>query len=299
MTEPRLARAASTEPLVIDAHGRHAQAVHFTKDGRLLVSVGQDGRVRLWSVPGFSPAAVFEGHKNSVNTISFSADETLLATGSTDGTVRVWSFPDGRALRVLDKQLSAVFSPKADQLATVSATGEAVLWDARTGERIVSIAAPDKRTFSLAFAPDGRRLLIGGSGAIHRFALPSGVKEGEMRGHSVAVGCLRVSPDGKTLASTGGDGQLRLWSTKDWSETLRVKIGGTGVLQLAFSPKGNSVTVAADRLIQSFAVKDGRVVERIDLPLKGIYGVAISPDGKYLANAAADGKVRVWERRPK
>jgi len=32
--------------------------------------------------------------------------------------------------------------------------------------------------------------------------------------------------------------------------------------------------------------------------LKGLYGVAISPNGKYLANAASDGKVRVWDRRP-
>lgn len=77
---------ATGEPFVIDAHGRHAQAVAFTKDGKLLVSTGQDACVRLWSVPGFEAAAVFEGHTNSVNSISFSPDSALLATGSTDGT---------------------------------------------------------------------------------------------------------------------------------------------------------------------------------------------------------------------
>jgi WD40 repeat protein len=299
MTKHRLEKAIAPEPIVIDAHGKHAQAVHFTKNGRFLVSVGQDARVRLWSTPGFAAAGVFEGHKNSVNTISFSADETLLATGSTDATVRVWSFPDGRALRVLDKQLSPVFAPNADQVATISAKGEVVLWDARTGERVVAIPAPDKRTFSLAFGPDGRRLLIGGAGAIYCYAIPGAAKEGEMKGHAVAVACLRVSPDGKLLASTGGDGHLRLWSTKDWSEARRVKLEGAGVFQIAFSPKGDAVAVSTDRLIQSYSVKDGSVVERIEVPLKGVYGVAFSPDGRYLANAAADGKVRVWERRPK
>jgi WD40 repeat protein len=80
------------EPLVLDAHGRHAQAVAFTKDGTRLVSAGQDACVRLWTVPGFQADGVFEGHSNSVNSLSFSPDGSLLATGSTDGTVRVWSF---------------------------------------------------------------------------------------------------------------------------------------------------------------------------------------------------------------
>src|SRR5690242_1595890 len=86
---------ATAEPIVIDAHGRHAQAVAFTKDGKCLVSAGQDACIRLWSVPGFQAAGVFEGHGNSVNSLSLSPDGSLLATGSTDGTVRIWSFPQG------------------------------------------------------------------------------------------------------------------------------------------------------------------------------------------------------------
>jgi hypothetical protein len=34
----------ASEAAVIDAHDRHAQDVRFTKDGKLLVSVGQDAR---------------------------------------------------------------------------------------------------------------------------------------------------------------------------------------------------------------------------------------------------------------
>src|ERR1700687_2404539 len=94
---------------VIDAHGRHAQAVQFTKDGKLLVSVGQDARVRLWSVPGFAAAGTFEGHKSRVSSISLAPVQQLLATGSTDGTVRLWSFPDGRCLETLEKQVTGVF----------------------------------------------------------------------------------------------------------------------------------------------------------------------------------------------
>jgi WD40 repeat protein len=286
----------ASEIAVIDAHGRHAQAVRFTKDGKFLISVGQDRQVRLWSMPGYSCAGAFEGHKNSVNSLSFSPDEQLLATGSTDGTVRIWSFPDGRCLHTLEKQVTGVFAPDGERVATISTKGQVVLWEAKAGKPITTIRALDKRTMAVAFSPDGGSLLIGGTGPIHRVALADGTKQGELTGHKVVVACLRVSPDGRWLASTGADGYLRLWSTRDWAEVRSVKLAGSGVLQLAFAPKSESVTVAADYVILSYSVKDGAVVQRLEVPIKGLYGVAISPDGHYLANAAADGKVRVWKR---
>jgi WD40 repeat protein len=282
---------------VIDAHGRHAQDVHFTRDGRLLLSVGQDARVRLWSVPGFAAAGTFEGHKNCVCTISFTPDQKLLATGSTDGTVRLWSFPDGRCLHVLDKQRAGVVSPAGDRVATISMKGQVALWDAKSGRQVVALPSLDKRTTALAFSADGSTLLVGGTGPIHRVAVAEGRKEGEMAGHKLLVTALRVSPDGRRLASLGADGHLRIWSTKNWTEVRSVQLNGGG-FHLAFAPKGDSVTVASDHAVQTYAVKDGAVLDRIEVPLKGLYGVAISPDGGYLANAAADGRVRVWERKP-
>ena len=44
-----------------------------------------------------------------------------------------------------------------------------------------------------------------------------------------------------------------------------------------------------------FSVPDGQEVGRFEVEIKGVYGVAISPDGGYLASAGADGKIRVWE----
>jgi WD40 repeat protein len=288
----------ASEIAAFDAHGRHAQAVRFTRDGKLLISCGQDARARLWSVPGFSESASFEGHQNSVNTLSFSIDERLLATGSTDGTVRIWSFPEGRCRHALEKQVAGVFEPEGDRLATISAKGQVLLWEAGTGRQLAAIPPLDKRTTAVAFSPDGSRLLVGGTGPIHRVTVADGKKEGELSGHKVVVSCLRVSPDGAWLASTGADGTLRVWSTRDWAEIRSLKLEGSGVFQLAFDPRCASVAVSADYLIREYSVHDGSVVNQIELPLKGVYGVAISPDGKYLANAAADGRVRIWERRP-
>lgn len=293
-----MGKQMSSETAVIDAHGRHAQAVLFTKDGEVLLSAGQDGCVRLWSVPDFTALGTLEAHKASVNSLSFTRDGKLLATGSTDKTVRLWAFPERRCLHTLAMQLTGVFAPEGDRLATIAVTGQVILWEGMAGKQITSLPPIDKRTTAVAFSPDGSSLLIGGTGPIHRVAAVTVTKDGELNGHKAVVACLRVSPDGKWLASTGADGYLRFWSTRDWVEGHAVKLERAGVFQMAFAPESDSVSIAADYVIQTYAVKDGKMVDRLELPLKGLYGVAISPDGKYLANAAADGKVRIWERRP-
>jgi hypothetical protein len=285
----------SDSPLVLEAHGKHAQAVHFTRDGKHLVSCGQDAKVRVWSVPGFKPVRALEGHEKSVNALAFTADEMRLLTSSSDPAVRLWSFKDGKTLYTFDKQTLGALGPDGDHVVTVSSKNELVLWDGTTGERRKVLAPLDKRHLALCFAPNGLFLFVGGTGPIHRVALPDGTSDGKHEGHQIGIACLKPSPNPAILGSTGLDGTLRFWTVVGGDEVNCVPIEGQGVLQLAFAPDGRSVAVSVDGAVWHLGAPDGDVIERYEVPLKGVYGVAFSPDGKYLANAAADGRVRVFE----
>jgi WD40 repeat protein len=281
-------------PLILDAHGKHAQAVHFTRDGKRLVSCGQDAKVRVWSVPGFKAERALDGHEKSVNSLSFTADERLLASGSSDPAVRVWSIAEGRSLYELAKQTTGVFSPNGEHLATISSGGKVVLREGASGKELRELAL-DKRHLALAFAPSGAFLFVGGTGPIHRVAVPDGTSDGEQRGHAVGVAALCVSPSGSVLASTGLDGTLRFWTVVGGDEVSAVPLGSSGVFQLAFAPDGRSVAVSVDGAVLRLTAPEGHLIERNELEVKGVYGVAFSPDGRKLACAAADGRVRVWE----
>lgn len=283
-------------PIVLDAHGRHAQGVRFTEDGSKLISVGQDARIRLWRVPDFAPDGVLEGHTKCVNTLSLHPDGDRIATSSTDNTTRIWSLGEARCLHAFEQQIHAVFSPDGKRLATIDRKNRVVIWNTETGAEQRAIAGLDQRLTSLAFTANGKTLLVGGTGAIHRIAVRSGEVEGTLLGHSIVVASLLLSPDGKLLASTGAEGTLRLWSTRDWSEVRKIQLRAGGIFQLAFSPDARRIVVSADHLIQVFEVLDGSLVNRIEVGLKGVYGVAVSPDGRWIASAAADGKVRIWDQ---
>lgn len=281
------------EPVtVIDAHRGSAQRVAFSPDGASLVSCGQDGLIRLWKVRSFAPDGAFEGHGASVNTLSFSADGGLLASGSSDGTVRVWSFPGGRDLDLLDGQVAAAVSPAAG-LATISTKARAVLWDDNRDE-VATLPLLDRRLFSLAFTADGASLLVAGAGAVHRVDVKARAKAGEYAGHQTAVAAMALSADGALLATTGAEGSLRVRALAGGAERFAVRPGRPGTLQLAFAPGGDRVAVAIDFAVQLRSAADGALLSTIEVPVKGVYGLAFSPDGLLLANAGADGKLRVW-----
>ena len=281
------------EPVaVLDAHGKRAQRAVFTADGETLVTCGQDGCIRLWKVPSFTPDGAFEGHAASVNTLSFSTDGSLLASGSSDGTVRIWSFPGGRELDVLDGQLTAAVSP-AGGFATISTKARAVFWDGNYDE-IVTLPLLDRRLFSLAFTADGASLLVAGTGAVHRVDVKGRKKVGEYAGHQTAVASMALSADGTLLATTGAEGTLRLRRLAGGDELFAVRLGRPGAMQVAFSPDGSGLAVSIDFAIQLRSAVDGSLLSTIDVPVKGVYGLGFSPDGRFLANAGADGRVRVW-----
>jgi WD40 repeat protein len=230
--------------------GGIVRSVAFTPDGRLLISGGDDGVVRHWSVRdgtcvaelterGASDPAVRSEGGRGIHRLACSPDGQMCAAGHLDGKVRLWSLHSREIRAILDcgeEPIVSLAFNRDSRLLAIGAGREIRLWDMHDRSHPRILEDGDAFVTSLAFSPDSRQLASAyEDGTIRTWDLETPgcrVLEGQFSTRSLAY-----SRDGRRLASTGG-GTVTLWDTLTGRELLALREGKGGVACVAFSPDG-------------------------------------------------------------
>lgn len=126
--------------------------------------------------------------------------------------------------------------------------------------------------------------------------------------HGASVTCLAYAPDGKSVASGGGDGTVRLWEVQSGREILRLRGHQGPISSIAYSPDGTRLVSGGgdtmvfsrkwgdgDRTVRVWELASGRELKSLAGHQRGVTAVAFSPDGKRVASGCLDETVRVWD----
>jgi WD40 repeat protein len=233
---------------VLFGHTNFVDAVDFSPDGRAIATASLDGSARTWAING-RPLAVLAGHSGAVLDARFSPDGTTVASGGEDGTVRLWDAETRRELLrgkggAPDRPGGEAFSPHGDATATID---ERRIRLERADGTESDLAGHERVVTSVAFSPDGRRLL---SASRDRDAILWDVASGKalrvLRAHFGPVSDARFSPDGRWIV-TAGPRSVGLWKAST-GELVSLLEGPPGPFTaVAFTPDSRTIVARSER----------------------------------------------------
>jgi WD40 repeat protein len=112
---------------------------------------------------------------------------------------------------------------------------------------------------------------------------------------------VAFTPDGRLLASAGGDRTVRLWDPHSGTLVRTLTGHSDFVYAVAFSPDGRLIASGSeDKSVRLWDVASGEQVGILvghtgNRLIGGVSGVAFSPDGRLLASGGGDKTVRLWD----
>jgi WD40 repeat protein len=167
-------------------HDKQVESIAYSPDGSILVSVEASGVGMVWDVVSGQLNAKLAPNGGTGGLLAFSPDGSTLATvrnhyptgwKTGQGTVILWDTATWKQRCELKGHenpiLALAYHPNGRFLVTgtwVSGTRDEIrCWDA-AGQRVQLVCRyvrkPEWTICTLAFSPDGKRLLAGGSGGV-------------------------------------------------------------------------------------------------------------------------------------
>ncbi|MFN3655880.1 MAG: c-type cytochrome [Pseudolabrys sp.] len=159
----RLWPLAGGAPRVLEGHTMNVNGVAFTADGKALVSAGYDATLRIWPLDGGSPQV--RKLPSALNTVALAPDGEI-ATAGADGKVYLLS-PQADVIAEVPISptpvIALAMSADGRLIAAAGIRGSVGVIDRAARKLTQTLVGPGLPVWSVAFFPDDKTLLTGGT----------------------------------------------------------------------------------------------------------------------------------------
>ncbi len=243
--------------------------------------------------------AQFWMHGSLVNSAEFSPDGQKVVTSSLDHYVRVWEVETGQLIgvpvRLETDGAGALFSPDGQSLLALDESGALRVWDGASRTVLIdrlSTTAPNMDR--LAFADDGRSLVVPRTNRLDWVRTRTGADDGRSLEITGRVELVRMSADGRRLAAGVPGRSVFIWDLQADPPVGRLLPHTDRVRWMAFNGDGSRLATITHPELTLWDPTNGQPVWTIR-PGGVLMDCRFSPDGKRVATASWDGHARVFD----
>jgi WD40 repeat protein len=297
-------------------HSDWVSCAAFSPDGRIIVSGGQDNRLKLWDASTGYELRTLWAHSASVPTdprqfesvhaVAFSPDGRVIVSAS--DTIKLWDTASGRELRTLhgkDETVGPVtFSPNGETIISGGDDGTLALWNIASG-RVVRTFIVNRNwpVGAAAFSPDGRTIAASGFNQLKLWDAASGRELRTLVGPRIRISAFAFSPNGQTIVSGSGNSNgatVTLWDLASGRELRTIAEHGDFVNAVAVSPDGRMIVSGSSNPMgdQNFVTlrdaESGRELHTFTGHTYTVTSVAFSPDGRTVLSGSRDRTLKLW-----
>ncbi|MEN8244368.1 MAG: caspase family protein [Thermodesulfobacteriota bacterium] len=303
----------------LKGHSGKVRSVAFHPDGKVLISGGQDRKIRHWQAKDGKSLGVLTKAKHPISALAFSPDGKLIVSGNFTPPkpkyLTLFSYPAGKThllFRGHDNLVAATaFHPNGSWLASGGGDHkEIILWRARNGEILSRIEGKGRTIYAVGFSKEGRYITWGQTSNFvsntdrgpleHRFdlllldRLAGGIPNSKSVRAQDRLGKLSLS------AESGGpynyDNRLCVkQGRKKLGKIERGKDDGYWHSAYTFTPDGQSVLSGGQNGELRLYSLDAKTRARLIGHTGEIKAVAVSSNGQWALSGSNDQTLKLWD----
>ena len=258
---PPMPDVLTVEP-VIHTSATTAVSAIATNPWSKLVAVAGQKQVVLYHTESLEPLGILPFPEGTPRVLKFSRNGALLLAGGGHG----------------------------------AAKGLCVVWDIKTGERIMTVGDELDEVLAADISADQSMVALGGPEKIVRvYNTATGELAYECKKHTDWIYSLEFSPDGVLLATSDRNGGLHVWEAQTGREYLTLA-GHTGaVTSVSWRIDGNVLASASeDTTIRLWEMENGGQIKSWGAHGGGVFSVEFCRDGR-LVSSGRDRVTKLWD----